>query len=146
MRLALEIARAEGIDQVIARSYETVDQAPSLARELDPVCQVLLLTGRYSHALVRDGGGLRATLQYIPHSGADLYGMLVRFLRASGSRLPRVSLDTIEPDIVREAFEDLDLEPPRHVLSIETDAGSDRSPTSLPSIETFSALAGSTCA
>ena len=46
VRLALEIARAEGIDQVIARSYETVDQAPSLARELDPVCQVLLLTGR----------------------------------------------------------------------------------------------------
>src|SRR5262249_8897211 len=52
-----------------------------------------------------------------------LYGTLVRFLRARDCRLPRISLDTIEPDVVREAFEDLELEPPEHVLSLDTEDG-----------------------
>src|SRR4029079_11521113 len=51
VRLAGDVARAEAIEQVIARSYESVDQAPALARELDAVCQVILMTGRYSYAM-----------------------------------------------------------------------------------------------
>jgi hypothetical protein len=123
VRVAVDVARREGLDQVIARAYDSIDKVTALAHELDAVCQVLLLTGRYSYELVRQSEDLRATLQYVPHGGADLYGTLVRFLRARGCELPRVSLDTIEPDVVREAFEDLELEPPEHVLSLDTETG-----------------------
>jgi hypothetical protein len=123
VRVAVDVARAEGLEQVIARAYDSIDEVTHLARELDAVCQVLLLTGRYSYELVRQSDALRATLQYIPHGGADLYGTLVRFLRARGCQLPRISLDTIEPGTVREAFEDLELEPPEHVLSLDTEDG-----------------------
>ena len=123
VRVAVEVARAEGLEQVIGRAYDSVEEVTALARELDAVCQVLLLTGRYSYELVRRSTELRATLQFVPHGGADLYGTLVRFLRARGCQLPRISLDTIEPDIVREAFEDLELEPPEHVLSLDTELG-----------------------
>ena len=119
--LAVSVARADGLQgSVIGRVYESVEGAPALARELDQVCQVLLFTGRIPHALGEREGGLRAALQYVPHSGADLYAAIVQLLRERGCRLPRLSLDTIESGIVKEAFEDMDLEPPEHVLSLET--------------------------
>ena len=64
-------------------------------------------------------GPVRAALQFVPHSGADLYRALVHLVRQHAGALPRVSLDTIEASIVNEAYEDLGLEPPTHVLSLE---------------------------
>ncbi|CAN5632374.1 transcriptional regulator [soil metagenome] len=119
--LAIAVARDDGLEgSVIGRVYETLEGAPELARELDRVCQVLLFTGRIPYALGVRVGDLRAALQYVPHSGADLYAAIVHLLRERGCRLPRLSLDTIESAIAQEAFEDMDLEPPRHVLSLET--------------------------
>ena len=123
--LALRVAGDDGLsDSVIGRGYASSDEAPILARELDPVCQVLLFTGRYAFALGQRSGGLQAALRYVPHSGADLYGAIVRILREDGCELPRVSLDTIEPRVVREAYEDLGLDPPEHVLPLEREGAS----------------------
>jgi hypothetical protein len=123
VRLGLEVARADGVGgNVIGRAYEAVEDAAALARELDAVCQVLLFTGRFPYALGRRQPGLTAELRYVPHSGADLYGAILRLLQEHGCRLPRVSLDTIEPEIAQEAFEDLGLEPPLHVLPLDLHA------------------------
>jgi hypothetical protein len=120
--LALSVARDEGLaDSVIARAYESIGQAGDLAQELDQICQVLLFTGRVPYVLARRTNSFRASLQYVPHSSADLYRTLVRLLREFKGEMPRVSLDTIEPHIVREAYQDLGLDPPSHVLSLEVE-------------------------
>ncbi len=125
--LALSVAAERGLaDQVIGRSYVTVDASLGLARDLDRVCQVLLFTGRVPYTLARADARLNAILRYVPHSGADLYRTLVQLLREHAGVLPRISLDTIQPAIVREAYEDLGLEPPRHILESETDGDPER--------------------
>jgi len=125
--LALSVAAEVGLaDVVVGRSYASVETSLGLARELDRVCQVLLFTGRVPYALARASDSLGATLRYVPHSGADLYRTLVHLLRAYRGELPRVSLDTIQPALVREAYEDLGLEPPRHILPLEVDGDPDR--------------------
>ena len=126
VRLALSIASEDGLaGDVIGRPYESVDETPVLARELDVICQVLLFTGRFPFALAMRQGELQAVLQYVPHSGADLYGAIVRLLRNNSCDLPRVSADTIEPKAWAEAFEDLGLEPPSHVLALDFDGDHD---------------------
>ncbi len=118
-RLCLSVALEEGLaDQVMVRAYESADDAPGLAHELDQVCQVLLFTGRVPYALGRRSGGLSASLRFVPHAGADLYRALIQLLRRSHGEMPRMSLDTIEAAIVREAFEDLGLEPPQHIMPL----------------------------
>lgn len=118
-QLALAVAAEEGLSgSVVARAYESVEEASALAEELDELCQVILFTGRVPYAFGRTVN-LRAALQFVPHSGTDLYRTLVQLLRARGGVLPRVSLDTIEPAVIREAFEDLGLEAPQEILVLE---------------------------
>jgi hypothetical protein len=125
VRHALSIASEDGLaESVIGRTYETVDEAPALARELDRICQVLLFTGRVAFVLGTRQGGLEAAVQHVPHSGADLYAAVVRLLREHGD-LPRMSMDTIAPKILAEAFEDLGLDPPQHVLPLDVERGQD---------------------
>lgn len=118
--LTLSVADELGIaDQVVGRPYRAIADALDVALELDPVCQVLLFTGRVPYAIGRSSGVLRATLRFVPHGGADLYRALVHLLRTHHGELPRISLDTIESAIVTEAYADLGLEPPSHVLELE---------------------------
>lgn len=125
--LAESVAAEQGLgDQVVGRAYSRVEEAPALARELDRICQVLLFTGRVPYSLARAHGHLAATMRYVPHSGADLYRTLVLLLREHRGDLPRISLDTIQPTIVREAYEDLGLDPPRHILGLEAEDDPER--------------------
>ncbi len=120
--LATRVATELGLDDsILTRAYDTADEAPGLAAELDSVCNVLLFTGRAPYTLARRAGGLRAILDFVPHSGADLYRTLVLVLRDHEGRLPVVSLDTIERSTVVETYQDLGLEPPVHVLALETE-------------------------
>jgi len=133
VQLALAVAAEDGLGaSVIGRPYSTVHEAHGLARELDRICQVLLFTGRVAYALGTRQSGLQAATQHVPHSGADLYAVVVRLLREHG-HLPRMSMDTIDPAILAEAFEDLALEPPQHVMSldVERDQDADRAAADL---------------
>ncbi len=123
IELALAIAHEEGLaDSIVARSYESMDEAPSIAQELDQVCQVILFTGRAPFVIGTHAKPLRATLQYVPHAGADLYRSLVVVLRQFDGVLPRLSIDTIEEPIVREAYDDLGLEPAAWVIPLVSEA------------------------
>lgn len=125
--LALAVAADEGLsDQVVGRSYGSVEEARDLALELDRICQVVLFTGRVPYALARAGEDLRAALRYVPHSGADLYRTLVHLLREFRGELPRISLDTIPRAVVREAYVDLGLESPEHILSLTPEGDPER--------------------
>lgn len=125
--LMLAVARDEGIDaEVLPRHYVQVEDAAPIAAELDQVCQVILFTGRVPYLLAMADGPHRATLQYVPHSGADLYRAIVHLQRSHRGELPRVSLDTIEPTIISEVWQDLGLDPPSHVLSAEPEDHTDR--------------------
>jgi hypothetical protein len=112
------VAVEEGIrEAVIPRAYATIAEAPTLARELDPLCQVIVFTGRYPHALTVADGTYQSALQFIPHSGADLYATIVRVLKGGDCRWPRTSVDTIDTESLHEAFDDVGLEAPRHVIA-----------------------------
>lgn len=120
--LASRVASDLGIqDGVLARAYDSPDEAAALAVELDQVCAVILFTGRVPYTLARHGRPLRAILDFVPHGGIDLYRTLVLVLRDRAGRLPRMSLDTIERSVVEEIYKDLELPPPHHVLSLDPD-------------------------
>ncbi|MGN9767401.1 hypothetical protein ACTMS2_19830 [Micromonospora sp. SD12] len=124
IRLVQEVSAGEGrAGDLTVRAYTRPEQAPELARELDELCQVLLFTGRIPHAFAASAGGLRAEIDYMPHAGIDLYRTLSRMLLASGGRLPTVSVDTIEADIVRETYHDIELTPPTEILPIADSSG-----------------------
>ncbi|WDZ82939.1 hypothetical protein [Micromonospora cathayae] len=124
IRLVQEVASGEQRSaELTARAYARPEQAPELARELDELCQVLLFTGRIPHAFAVAAGGLRAEIDFVPHAGIDLYRTLSRILLATGGRLPRVSVDTIEADVVRETYHDIETEPPTEILPIADSSG-----------------------
>ncbi|MFD6756899.1 MULTISPECIES: helix-turn-helix domain-containing protein [Micromonospora] len=124
IRLVQEVAAGEGrAEEVSVRTYTDPEQAPELARELDDVCQVLLFTGRIPYSFAAAAGGLRAEIDYIRHAGIDLYRTLSRMLLAGAGQLPRVSVDTIEADTVRETYHDIDLVPPTEILPIADSSG-----------------------
>jgi hypothetical protein len=62
---------------------------------------------------------LTAQLEYIRHSGVDLYQTLLVTVMEHAGRLPIVSLDTIEPRIVSETFRDLGLEQAPHLFPLD---------------------------
>lgn len=125
--LVLSVAAEMGVsDQVVGRAYQDIDEALDLALALDSVCQVLLFTGRVPYAIGRASNLLVARLRYVPHSGADLFRALAHLLRDHHGTLPRISLDTIEEAIVREAYADMGADPPRHVLALETTGDPER--------------------
>jgi len=120
------VIRATGVaadlglgDTILTRTYVTWHAVPRLAAELDAVCRVLLFTGRVPYTIARDGLGLRASLDFIPHDGADLYRALVLILREHAGRLPVISLDTMERWAVDETYRDLGVEPPAALLSFD---------------------------
>jgi hypothetical protein len=113
-QVASEMGLAEGL---VVRSYGRPEEAPGYVRELDPVCNVILFTGRVPHDLATINASPDAATDYIPHSGADLYRTLVVLARQYGGRLPVSSIDTIDADVVRENYDDLGEVPPRHVYA-----------------------------
>ncbi|MCX4471899.1 hypothetical protein C5N14_26455 [Micromonospora sp. MW-13] len=124
IRLVQEVAAGEGrAEAVSTRVYTRPEQAPELARELDEVCQVLLFTGRIPYAFASAAGELRAEIDYVPHAGIDLYRTLSRMLLATGGKLPRVSVDTIDAETVRETYHDIEVAPPTEILPIADSSG-----------------------
>ncbi|MFI6819851.1 hypothetical protein ACIBJE_02720 [Micromonospora sp. NPDC050187] len=124
IRLVQEVAEGEQRSaDLTVRAYTRPEQAPELARELDGLCQVMLFTGRIPYTFAAATGGLRAEIDFVPHAGIDLYRTLSRMLLATGGRLPRVSVDTIEADVVRETYHDIEQAPPTEILPIADSSG-----------------------
>lgn len=121
--LALRVARELGLsDRVLGRAYAAVDEVPTLARDLDSLCQVLLFTGRvpYERALSLDPP-LRATLDYVPHSAIDLYRTLALVMRTNAGAVPAFVVDTIDRSIVEEVCQDLSISTPISVLGLDVE-------------------------
>lgn len=115
-QVAKEMALAE---DMIVRSYEDPNDGPALAAEIDRACSVILFTGRVPFVLTRARLELTAFSDYVPHSGVDLYRTLVVLLRRFDGVLPRVSIDTIDGEVIRENFDEVGLEPPVHVFDLD---------------------------
>lgn len=127
--LVLDVAADIGIaDRVIGRSYSHIDQVPSISRDLDRVCRVLLFTGRvpFSRA-VADERVLQASVDFVPHTAIDLYRTLSLVLLRNGGHVPTLSIDTIDEEVVAEVFRDLGVAPTFHVLSLDAGLGRLRS-------------------
>jgi hypothetical protein len=105
-------------EPLVTRPYESPEDAVRLAAELDVVSDVILFTGRLPYLIASASGTYRARLQYVPHEGTDLYRTLAGILLESDGGLPRLSLDSIDADIVGETFADLGLKAPEHVLEL----------------------------
>lgn len=110
VKLILDAAVENGLaDEVLTRVYSDLSDADRLVEELDPLCHVILLTGLVPYRLATSGKQHRATLDYVPHSGIDLYRALARILLQSQGHVPRLSIDTIESSLIEEVLLDLDL-------------------------------------
>jgi hypothetical protein len=117
--LVEEVAAELDLDEpLVTRPYTSLEEAAELAAELDAVSDVILFTGRLPYLIAEAAGSYRARLQYVPHEGTDLYRTLAGILLESGSGLPQLSLDSIDPGVVGETFADLGLDPPQHILDL----------------------------
>lgn len=120
VKLACAVSESESWrSQLVARPYTRARDSVALAQELDQTCSVILLTGRVPYELV-DAAHINAELQYISHSGADLYRCIARILIERDGKLPRVSLDSIDESVAADTFADLELPQPRtagHLLT-----------------------------
>jgi DNA-binding transcriptional ArsR family regulator len=123
--LAKTVAEELGLGhQVLGRSYESIDEAAAIARDLDALCRVLLFTGRvpYASAIAQDPP-LHATLDFVPHAAIDLYRTLALVMRERGGTVPPFVVDTIDRSIVDEVCQDLGLDPPVAVLDLDAEDG-----------------------
>jgi hypothetical protein len=105
---------------LIPRSYDTPKEAIGLAQELRLLCSVLLFTGRVPFVMASAAGSGARRTDYIPHEGTDLYRAIAGLLLvpAHRGRLPRLTFDSIEAAQVSEAFRELGLEPPQHIIAL----------------------------
>jgi hypothetical protein len=125
VELFLKVAREMRLDSaMVARSYKTAEEAIELAQELRPLCSVLLFTGRVPFAIAAAAGSGALRTDYIPHEGTDLYRAIAGLLLAPAhrGRLPRLSFDSIDAAQVSEAFQELGLKPPRHIIALHGDS------------------------
>ncbi|MGE4249306.1 MAG: hypothetical protein AB7F09_07950 [Parvibaculaceae bacterium] len=110
---------------LIVRTYESARDAITLAKEIEALCSVILFTGRipYLHAAV--AGSLDIRTEYIPHEGTDLFRAIasVLLLPQFAGRLPKVSFDSIDAAQISEAFQELGLAPPQHIIPLESIEG-----------------------
>ncbi len=124
--LVVGVAREMQIEEVLLlRSYDDPEQAVGLARHLESLCSVLLFTGRVPFVMAAAQGSWSARTFYIPHEGTDLFRAIATLLLTPDhrGRLPRVSIDSIEPWQVNEAYLELGLDSPRHVIPLRGEAG-----------------------
>jgi hypothetical protein len=115
LKVSEEMDLAEGL---ITRSYDSPAEAPVLAAEIDSSCRVILFTGRVPYEFTLAQGALTATAQYIPHSALDLYRTLVLLAQQFEGRIPSISIDTIDRDIVQEIFKEIGVAPPQGLFPL----------------------------
>ncbi|MGD7706652.1 hypothetical protein [Microlunatus sp. Y2014] len=107
--------RTDFAGELVPRPYEDAAQTSALARELSHFCQVILCTGRAPYALIADDPDVSSEVQYISHSGADLYHSIAQALIEDGGTVPKVSVDTMEATDTIFAFTELGLPEPELV-------------------------------
>lgn len=111
--LAMLVATEGGFaDEIVPRWYEHADEATAIARELDSSCHVVLFTGQVPYMLTSNSDLVQAELQFISHSGADLYRCIARVLIDRQGVMPRASIDSIEESIVMSTFAEMELPAP----------------------------------
>lgn len=114
--VAVELGREH---LVLKGVYRSVGDAAKLARSLDPVCEVLLFTGRVPHRLATVSESYRARLQYVPDGPIDLYRAMALLSVDQPVRTLSFSMDTVSRAVVEEVFVDLQLPAPRHILPLD---------------------------
>jgi hypothetical protein len=94
-----------------------------LARTLESTCDVLLFTGQVPFEQAKRAGSWRCALDVIQHSEADLYRMIGLILKETGGQFPRVSIDSLGPELVRSVFKDMGLPIPKVIIPIADESG-----------------------
>jgi hypothetical protein len=120
--LVLKVARElEYAALLIPRAYHHVEEAVDIALDIEPLCSVILFTGRVPYVAAVASGLLTVRTEYIPHEGTDLYRAIAALLLSPEYRgaLPRISFDSIDVLQVQEAFRELGLPPHNHVISLK---------------------------
>jgi len=112
-------------DLIASRIYTRPDEAPTLTAELQDICQVFLYTGRAPYILCKASENWSDSLadqraDFIPHGGTDLYRTIsaLLLLPQFRSSFPPVSIDSINASNATEAFDELGLAVPRHVIPL----------------------------
>lgn len=119
-QLAAELGRSTDL---LALSYQHVDEAVDLARSLEPMCEVVLFTGLVPFERAQRARPWRCDLDVIQHSPADLYRMIALILREGEGRFPRVSVDSLELDTIQQVFTDIGLPIPPVVIPLVDESG-----------------------
>lgn len=90
-----------------AEEHETHDRVVKIADQVDAI----LFTGPLQYDLAHEHNDIQVPSTFIPMSGASLYSSIIRGILAGRVDPARVSVDSISPQDVTEAYTDIDVDP-----------------------------------
>jgi hypothetical protein len=116
--LVLQVAsEMKNVGALVTRAYTNPEVSLELTREIENHCDLVLFTGRLPYALaLKDSHQWGPKLQYIPHTGTDLFHTIIRVLLANQGRMPKVSIDIISEQWIKETFDEVELPVPDHIM------------------------------
>lgn len=125
--IALVKAVAEGLGlapAVLAAAYQSPGETEQHVRSLGEVCPVILFTGPLPYSLAVAAGFEPTAFEYISYEGTDLFRVLTALALSPSylGRIPRLSFDSIPDRSVAEAYAELGVASPVHVIPLEVEA------------------------
>ena len=119
------VAEEIGLDSIlVVAKYKSPHETAELVRALQPVCPVILFSGRLPYRLAVSAGFAPDNLDYIPHEGTDLFRALalVALSKEYTGQIPKFSFDSMTERDVGEAYDELRLPGDYHVIPLEIDS------------------------
>ncbi|QHT64040.1 hypothetical protein GXP70_21045 [Paenibacillus lycopersici] len=105
----LNVLKAFPSFRPIAKTYDTVDEAPGLAEEIADEAEVILASGPVPYNAIREQVRTSAALHYVPLTDTGFYRALSRLKNALGpERRLRVSVDTLGKPMIAKALAEID--------------------------------------
>lgn len=95
--------------QLIAAGYREEHQVPEILRRLEDKIDVCLFTGPLPYDIARQAEVLRVPATFVPLSDAALYRALLEGLINKSFDLTKVSVDTLSPQEIEEAYAEIDV-------------------------------------
>ncbi|WP_146991906.1 hypothetical protein [Bradyrhizobium macuxiense] len=121
------VAEEIGLNSIlVVAKYKSPRETAELVRALQPVCPVILFSGRLPYRLAISAGFAPDNLDYIPHEGTDLFRALALVALGKGytGQFPKFSFDCMAERDVSEAYDELRLSDDYHVIPLEIDSDS----------------------
>src|ERR1700753_219912 len=90
---------------LVGAHYQKLSQVPDRVRGIVDDVDVVMFAGPLPYDIAHDAGVLSRPATFVELSGSSLYGAMLRAMRDGRIDLERVSIDSLGPAAVAEAYD-----------------------------------------